>query len=69
MTPPIRGSLFAAPLIRGFFSQKFSLQFLVTTCPALSHSVPVSSTSAYNVLSIIINTLVKYITACNITTL
>ena len=62
MTPPIRGSRFAAPLIRGFFSHTFSL---VTTCPARN----VSRTSAYEVLSIIITTLVKYITACNITTL
>ena len=62
MNPPIRGSRFAAPLIRGFFSHTFSL---VTTCPARN----VSRTSAYEVLSIIITTLVKYITACNITTL
>ena len=62
MTPPIHASRFAAPLIRGFFSHTFSL---VTTCPARN----VSRTSAYEVLSIIITTLVKYITACNITTL
>ena len=62
MTPPIRGSRFAAPLIRGFFSHTFSL---VTTCPARN----VSRTSAYEVLSIIITTLVKYKTACNNTTL